>query len=161
MLLCAQARHILACAELYFPSVHKLQQERRVLQQKLQASGPAQHLILETDGSAPMAPVLEALATNLKKEHVLRVMMTSFVWDEVFSSVQKAKCAIYSHPLFPDTHALVCVLLQDRLAERLAQGLPPRYVFAHRHDSQLRNCMLQEMLQQEQPPQHQQQHATA
>jgi hypothetical protein len=128
-----QARHITACSELYFPAVHQLQAERALLQQQLQASGPAQGMILNTDGFTPMQPVLDALATNLKKEHVMRAMLTGFVFGEVFSSLQKAKVIIFSAPVFPDMHAITCVMVKDALAQRAAQGLPPRFVFPHRH----------------------------
>ncbi|WIA14140.1 hypothetical protein OEZ85_002682 [Tetradesmus obliquus] len=127
-----QVRHITACAELYFPAVHQLQAERVTLQQQLQASGPAQGMLISA-GLAPMQPVLDALATNLKKEHVMRVMLTSFVFGAVFSSLQKAKVIIFSAPVFPDMHAITCTLVKDALAQRAAQGLPPRFVFPHRH----------------------------
>jgi hypothetical protein len=128
-----QVRHITACAELYFPAVHQLQAERATLQHKLQASGPAQGMLINSDGFTPMQPVLDLLATNLKKEHVMRVMLTGFVFGEVFSSLQKAKVIIFSAPVFPDMHAITCVMVKDALAQRAAQGLPPRFVFPHRH----------------------------
>jgi hypothetical protein len=134
-------RHIAACAELYFPAVHALQAERAALQQQLQASGPAQGMLIDINIKdeglgytfAPMHPVLDALATNLKKEHVMRVMLTGFVFGEVFSSLQKAKVGIFSALVFPDMHAIMCVIVKDALAQRAAQGLPPRFVFPHRH----------------------------
>jgi hypothetical protein len=134
---CLQVRHVAACAELYFPAVHQLQAERAALQQQLQASGPAQGMLIDIHSEGceftPMQPVLDALATNLKKEHVMRVMLTGFVFGEVFSSVQKAKVTIFSAPVFPDMHAITCVMVKDALAKRAAQGLPPRFVFPHRH----------------------------
>jgi hypothetical protein len=132
---CVQVRHVAACAELYFPAVHQLQAERAALQQQLQASGPAQGMLIDihSERFAPMHPVLDALATNLKKEHVMRVMLTGFVFGEVFSSLQKAKVIIFSSPVYPDMHAITCVVVKHALAQRAAQGLPPRFVFPHRH----------------------------
>jgi hypothetical protein len=46
------------------------------------------------DDSA-MKPWLDRLASNLKREHVLRVMLNSFVWCTIFTPVQCAKAAVY------------------------------------------------------------------
>jgi hypothetical protein len=46
------------------------------------------------DDSA-MKPWLDRLASNLKREHVLRVMLNSFVWGKIFTPVQCAKAAVY------------------------------------------------------------------
>lgn len=40
-------------------------------------------------------PWLERLASNLKREHNLRIMLNSYVWGRIFSHVQKAKAAVY------------------------------------------------------------------
>jgi hypothetical protein len=42
-----------------------------------------------------MKPWLDRLASNLKREHVLRVMLNSFVWGKIFTPVQCAKAAVY------------------------------------------------------------------
>jgi hypothetical protein len=52
-------------------------------------------LLLKAPGSNPMRPWLDQLASNIKREHVLRVMLNSFVWGKIFTSVQKAKAAVY------------------------------------------------------------------
>jgi hypothetical protein len=54
--------------------------------------------------------LLDQLASNLQREHVLRSMLKCFVWGRILDSIQFAKAAVYSHPLFPDVHAIVCVL---------------------------------------------------
>eukprot|EP00882_Tetradesmus_deserticola_P012253 GHRQ01012987.1.p1 GENE.GHRQ01012987.1~~GHRQ01012987.1.p1 ORF type:complete len:161 (+),score=79.70 GHRQ01012987.1:27-509(+) len=129
-----QARQVGACAELYFPAVHRLQAERAALQRQLHASGPAHGMLISSDGGTPMQPVLDALASNLKKEHVMRVMLATFVFGEVFSAPQKAQVFISSAPVYPDMHAITCLVVKDELVKRAAQGLPPRFVFPHRHD---------------------------
>lgn len=46
--------------------------------------------------ASPLArPWLERLASNLKREHNLRIMLNSYVWGRIFSHVQKAKAAVY------------------------------------------------------------------
>jgi hypothetical protein len=39
--------------------------------------------------------VLDALASNLKREHVLRIMLNCFVWGSSLNSIQFAKSAVY------------------------------------------------------------------
>jgi hypothetical protein len=39
--------------------------------------------------------VLDALASNLKREHVLRIMLNCFVWGRSLNSIQFAKSAVY------------------------------------------------------------------
>lgn len=89
--------HILACAELYFSCRAKLQNEQRVLQQQLKATCTSMETLLLSGASDdnPMKPWLEKLANNLKREHVLRVMLNGFVWFKVFSKVQCAKASVY------------------------------------------------------------------
>jgi hypothetical protein len=64
--------------------------------------------------------LLDQLAANMQREHVLRSMLKCFVWGRILDSIQFAKAAVYSHPLFPDVHAIMCVLRkreQQRQAE--------------------------------------------
>lgn len=69
--------------------------------------------------------LLDQLAGNLQREHVLRSMLKCFVWGRILDSVQFAKAAVYSHPLFPDVHAIVCVLhkQQQQQQAQVAPGL--------------------------------------
>lgn len=92
-----QVNHILACAELYFSCRAKLQNEQRALQQQLKStSASTEGLLLTTaQEDSPMKPWLDRLANNLKREHVLRVMLNGFVWFKVFTPVQCAKAAVY------------------------------------------------------------------
>jgi hypothetical protein len=54
------------------------------------------HLVTAVAGDdSAMKPWLDRLASNLKREHVLRVMLNSFVWGKIFSPVQCAKAAVY------------------------------------------------------------------
>jgi hypothetical protein len=146
-----QVRHILACAELYLPPLHTLQQEQCALAQQLQQpvaterAGAYSLLVPVLDASTSTAAdaVLDAFASNLKKQHVLRAMLCAFVCGEL-STLQRARAAVYSHPLFLDVHAMVCVLAQDRMAAVLAAGQQPRYVFQHRwqHNVDLQGLVL-------------------
>jgi hypothetical protein len=61
-------------------------------------------------GQLHLLQLLDQLAGNLQREHVLRSMLKCFVWGRILDSIQFAKAAVYSHPLFPDVHAIVCVL---------------------------------------------------
>lgn len=139
---CLQLRHIYAYAELYLPDIHKLHQERLALQQQLQSTGSTSVLQLiekasaarGADFDAAMQAALSSLTVNLEKEHMMRYMLATFVWNHVFNSLQKAQVAVYSHPLFFDIHAILWVLIQDSMAAREAAGLPPKWVFPHRHD---------------------------
>jgi hypothetical protein len=49
---------------------------------------------------------------------VYRIMLNCFVWGRVLTAVQFAKTAVYSHPLFPDVHALVSVMYEQQQAEK-------------------------------------------
>eukprot|EP00878_Enallax_costatus_P015862 GHUV01016626.1.p1 GENE.GHUV01016626.1~~GHUV01016626.1.p1 ORF type:complete len:407 (+),score=84.71 GHUV01016626.1:469-1689(+) len=129
-----QVNMILACAELYFACRAKLQNEQRVLQQQLKLTCPtaAENLLsIGTADDNPMKPWLDKLANNLKREHVLRVMLNGFVWFKVFTPVQCAKAAVYSHPFYVDVHAMVCVMCEDALATPESSTQRP-LVFAHR-----------------------------
>lgn len=123
-----QICHILACAELYLPALHTLHQEQRGLAQQLLHPAVTQQ---PADHSMPADVIVAALASNLKKQHVLRGMLCGLVCGEL-SVLQRAKAAVCSRPLFLDVHAIVCVLAQDRMAAALAAGRQPRYVFQHR-----------------------------
>jgi hypothetical protein len=150
-----QVRHILACAELYLPALQDLQQEQRNLAQQLQqpadAAPPKDTSIPlpAPTASTHMHTVLDSFASNLKKQHVLRSMLCALVCGEL-SSLQCAKAAVHSHPLFLDVHALVCVLVRDRMTALLAAGEQPRYVFQHRwqHTTDLQNLVLPQLQQQ-------------
>uniref|UniRef100_A0A383VG24 Uncharacterized protein n=1 Tax=Tetradesmus obliquus TaxID=3088 RepID=A0A383VG24_TETOB len=95
------------------------------------------------DASMPADVTVAALASNLKKQHVLRGMLCGLVCGEL-SVLQRAKAAVCSRPLFLDMHAMVCVLAQDRMAAALAAGRQPRYVFQHRwqHSVDLQRLVL-------------------
>lgn len=101
-----QVTVILACAELYFSSLSKLLEQRRVLQQQLKQAdeglSECQKRLRGVDGGINQLQVLDALASNLKREHVLRIMLNCFVWGRSLNSIQFAKTAVYSHPFFPD-----------------------------------------------------------
>jgi hypothetical protein len=45
------------------------------------------------DGGLDQLALLDRLSNNLKKEHVLRVMLNCFVWGRILSAVQFAKTA--------------------------------------------------------------------
>ncbi|WIA21214.1 hypothetical protein OEZ85_000458 [Tetradesmus obliquus] len=135
-----QVNHILACAELYFSCRAKLQSEQRVLQQHLKATAASTESMLSGDDAA-IQPWLDRLASNLKREHVLRVMLNSFVWCTIFTPVQCAKAAVYSHPWYVDVHAIVCVMCEDALTQP-ASG-QRALVFPHR----LQTSPLQQMQQ--------------
>eukprot|EP00878_Enallax_costatus_P000701 GHUV01000811.1.p1 GENE.GHUV01000811.1~~GHUV01000811.1.p1 ORF type:complete len:928 (+),score=335.74 GHUV01000811.1:282-3065(+) len=129
-----QVTVILACAELYFSSLTKLLDQRRVLQQQLKQAdeglSECQKRLRGLDGIHNQLEVLDALASNLKREHVLRIMLNCFVWGRSLNSIQFAKSAVYSHPFFPDVHAFVCVLYED--ARAMAPNGQPALVFPHR-----------------------------
>jgi hypothetical protein len=74
------------------------------------------------DTSSKLHPLqlLDQLAANMQREHVLRSMLKCFVWGRILDSIQFAKAAVYSHPLFPDVHAIVCVL-HEREQQRQRQ----------------------------------------
>eukprot|EP00879_Flechtneria_rotunda_P000231 GHRR01000309.1.p1 GENE.GHRR01000309.1~~GHRR01000309.1.p1 ORF type:complete len:945 (+),score=429.08 GHRR01000309.1:255-3089(+) len=133
----SQVTGILACAELYFTSVGKLLDERRSLQQQLKMAdeglSECQKRLLGVDGGLNQLQVLDALVSNLKREHVLRIMLNCFVWGRTLNSIQFAKAAVYSHPFFPDVHAMVCVLYED--ARAMAPNGQPVLVFPHRQGS--------------------------
>lgn len=92
-----QVTHILACAELYFSSLSQLMHERQALQQALkQAEGglsECQQLLLGIDCGLDQLTLLDRLSSNLKKEHVLRIMLNCFVWGRMLTAVQFAKTA--------------------------------------------------------------------
>lgn len=95
-----QVTHILACAQLYFSNQSRLQHERRVLQQQIRAAscdagGQAAALLRQPGDDDVMQHLLDKMAGNLKREHVLRVMLNAFVWGRIFSHVQCAKAAVY------------------------------------------------------------------
>jgi hypothetical protein len=93
---------------------------------------------------------LDNFASNLKKQHVLRSMLCALVCGQL-SSLQCAKAAVHSHPLFLDVHALVCVLAKDHMTALLAAGQQPRYVFQHRwqQTTNLQRLVLPQLLQQQ------------
>ncbi|WIA09465.1 hypothetical protein OEZ85_008866 [Tetradesmus obliquus] len=130
-----QVRHILACAELYLPALHTLHQEQRGLAQQLlhpavtQQPADRSMLLPVLDASMPADVIVAALASNLKKQHVLRGMLCGLVCGEL-SVLQRAKAAVCSRPLFLDVHAMVCVLAQDRMAAALAAGRQPHMCFS-------------------------------
>lgn len=130
-----QVNHILACAELYFSCRAKIQNEQRVLQQHLKTTAASTEgllLLANSDSDSPMKPWLDKLASNLKREHVLRVMLNSFVWGRIFTPIQCAKAAVYSHPWYVDIHAIVCVMCEDALTQPAANGQHRLLVFPHR-----------------------------
>uniref|UniRef100_A0A383WD44 BZIP domain-containing protein n=1 Tax=Tetradesmus obliquus TaxID=3088 RepID=A0A383WD44_TETOB len=132
-----QVTVILACAELYFSSMSALLQQRRGLQQQLKQAdeglSECQRRLLGVDGGLNQLQVLDALASNLKREHVLRIMLNCFVWGRSLNCLQFAKSAVYSYPFFPDVHAMVCVLYED--ARAMAPNGQPALVFPHRQSS--------------------------
>jgi hypothetical protein len=146
-----QVAHIMAYAELYLPALHALQQQQCNLAQQLpQPAGAGPTMCDSSSASVPglgssteLHTVLDGLASNLKKQHVLRTMLCVFVCGQL-TSLQCAKAAVHSHPLFLDVHALVCVLAKDRMTALLAAGQQPRYVFQHRwqHTTDLQRLVL-------------------
>eukprot|EP00775_Hariotina_reticulata_P004392 gene4392-4645_t len=98
-----QVTQVLACAELYFSSLKRLYQERQQLQQHLRAAdeglSECQRRLLGSDGIQHQLQLLDQLQSNLKREHVLRIMMNCFVWGRSLNSLQFAKSAVYSHPV--------------------------------------------------------------
>ncbi|KAF8063038.1 Orct2 [Scenedesmus sp. PABB004] len=131
-----QVTAILACAELYFTSLTRLLDQRRELQERLAAADPGLSECARRlggyDGNVDQMTVLEALANNLKREHVLRIMLNCFVWGRTLTSKQFAQAAVYSYPFFTDSHAMVAVLYEDATA--LAGG-QRALVFPHRQGS--------------------------
>lgn len=94
---CAQVTYILACAELYFSSLSSLMHERQALHEAMVAADGAlsecQRRLLGVDGTLDQLSLLDKLSSNLKKEHVLRIMLNCFVWGRILSAVQFAKTA--------------------------------------------------------------------
>ena len=94
---CTQVTYTVACAELYFSSLCSLMQERHALHEALVAADGAlsecQRRLLGVDGGLDQLALLDRLSNNLKKEHVLRVMLNCFVWGRILSAVQFAKTA--------------------------------------------------------------------
>jgi hypothetical protein len=92
-----QVTYVTACAELYFSSLCSLMHERQALHAALvQADGAlseCQRRLLGVDGTLDQLTVLERLSSNLKKEHVLRIMLNCFVWGRILTAVQFAKTA--------------------------------------------------------------------
>jgi hypothetical protein len=88
---------IMACAELYFSSLCSLMQERKALHEALvKADGQlseCQRRLLGIDGGVDQMALLDRLSSNLKKEHVLRIMLNCFVWGRILTAVQFAKTA--------------------------------------------------------------------
>eukprot|EP00775_Hariotina_reticulata_P008546 gene8546-8729_t len=133
-----QVTQVLACAELYFTSLTRLLHERDVLQQQLAAAtalGAAERRrhcgsISGCDGFSQQLAVLDRLQANLRQEYSLRIMLSGFVWVRTMSCLQFAKTAVYSHPFFPDIHAMVAVMYND--ARRLAPSGQHALVFPHR-----------------------------
>ncbi|WIA41512.1 hypothetical protein OEZ86_008883 [Tetradesmus obliquus] len=150
-----QVTVILACAELYFSSMSALLQQRRGLQQQLKQAdeglSECQRRLLGVDGGLNQLQVLDALASNLKREHVLRIMLNCFVWGRSLNCLQFAKSAVYSYPFFPDVHAMVCVLYED--ARAMAPNGQPALVFPHRQSSATAAAGNEAQLQQQQQPQ--------
>jgi hypothetical protein len=72
-------------------------QERHALHEALVAADGAlsecQRRLLGVDGGLDQLALLDRLSDNLKKEHVLRVMLNCFVWGRILSAVQFAKTA--------------------------------------------------------------------
>lgn len=89
--------YIVACAELYFSSLASLMHEREALHAALVKADGAlsecQRRLLGVDGTLDQLAVLDRLTSNLKKEHVLRIMLNCFVWGRILTSVQFAKTA--------------------------------------------------------------------
>jgi hypothetical protein len=152
MFLNLQVTHILAYAELYLPALHAVQQEQCALARQLlqpaatERSAGRNLLVSVMDPSTTLHIVLDALASNLRKQHVLRAMLCAFVCGEL-SILQRAKAAVHSRPLFLDVHALVCLLAHNRMAAELAAGQRPRYVFQHRwqHNTDLQGLVLPQL----------------
>ncbi len=92
-----QVTYILAFSELYFSSIYSLMQERQTLRKALEACGDAlsdrQRPLLVMNGAADQLDLLDRLSRNLKKEHVLRLMLNYFVWARLLSAVQTARMA--------------------------------------------------------------------
>ena len=89
--------YILACAELYFSSLSSLMHERQALHEALcRADGAlseCQRRLLGVDGTLDQLQLLDRLSSNLKREHVLRIMLNCFVWGRILTAVQFAKTA--------------------------------------------------------------------
>lgn len=89
--------------------------------------------------------VLDALASNLKREHVLRIMLNCFVWGRSLNSIQFAKSAVYSHPFFPDVSGSQLLLQSSMVVasvvslscnplKSISQSLfPQQHCIAHVH----------------------------
>jgi len=143
-LLLAQVNPILACAELYFSNLNRLQLERRVLTTQIRAAassadhaGHQAELLLKAPGSNPMRPWLDKLASNIKREHVLRVMLNSFMWGKILSPVQKAKAAVYRWGEGTE-HPPCC-----RCAVSVTSAAPPAAGCAAKLPSHMHNAMQQ------------------
>jgi hypothetical protein len=82
---------------LYFSSLASLMHEREALHAALVKADGAlsecQRQLLGIDGTLDQLAVLDRLTSNLKKEHVLRIMLNCFVWGRILTSVQFAKTA--------------------------------------------------------------------
>lgn len=46
-------------------------------------------------GHNPGTPWLIGLTSNLKREHVVRLMLTRFIWDKILTPLQAAKTCVY------------------------------------------------------------------
>lgn len=72
-------------------------QERQTLQEALVAAESAlserRQRLLVVDGTVALLDLSDRLSRNLKKEHVLRLMLNYFVWARIQSAVQAAKMA--------------------------------------------------------------------
>lgn len=92
-----QLKYIVACAELYFSSLSSLLHERQALYDGLcKADGElseCQRQPLGNDGTLNQLQLLDRLSSNLKREHVLRIMLNCFVWGRILTAVQFAKTA--------------------------------------------------------------------
>lgn len=93
-----QVTHVLACAELYFSSLSTLLQERTKLQTAMAAAADGslsecERRLFGLDGISDQLQLIEKLSSNLKKEHVLRIMLNCFVWGRILTAVQFAKTA--------------------------------------------------------------------
>eukprot|EP00775_Hariotina_reticulata_P001595 gene1595-1935_t len=129
-----QVSHIVAFANVYFNSVDKLLVDRKVLQQQLRIpeglaagccsvslSGHADGDGGGVENAVIQLQALDKLSSNLKREHVLRIMLNCFVLGRSLNCTQFARLAVHSHPFFPDVHAIVCVIYEDAQAPPAGQ----------------------------------------
>jgi hypothetical protein len=114
----SQVTFIMACAELYFSSLCSLMQERKALHEALVTAdgqlSECQRRLLGIDGGVDQMALLDRLSSNLKKEHVLRIMLNCFVWGRILTAVQFAKTAGEAGRILSTTVGLVCDQIRPR-----------------------------------------------